>query len=170
MGGASTSLLPRAVATVTVEPIRDLPETHPLDYDWLIREPDPIGRERSALVTEVHRITDRVAMLAGGGAIPAPGSPRWWAAGPLPRLAGLLVLAEQAVLTDPHQLARRQVRDVSMVISRALDWSAVAHRLAYDRPEVIAARRARPGPLHAHFDPVTAARWVATGCGEEPTA
>jgi hypothetical protein len=108
------------------EPARDHPETHPLDYDWLICEPDPIGPERSALVTEVHRLIDKAIGLAG-----------------------LLVLAERYLLDDPHQLAAKQLKAVSLAISGAIDWRHFANR--HVPHTELRRRREELGPLYQPY-------------------
>lgn len=128
-----------------------------LDYDELL------------LLVEVHRVVDKV-IKQSGGRVPAVGSAAWWSAPPTGKVAALLVLAEARLIDDPRQLAAEQLREVSKAISGGMDWSAAAHRLAYDRRDVVAARRREPGPLARPFDPVAAARWVETGSSEETAA
>lgn len=119
---------------------------------------------------EVHRLVTKVIKLAGGS-VPPVGSAAWWSAPDAAKVASLLVLAEARLIDDPHRIAAEQLREVSKAISGGLDWSAAAHRLAYERPGVLAARRREPGPLAALiFDPVATARWVETGSSDEAAA
>lgn len=149
------------------EPTRDQQDHDPLDYDWGICEPEAIGYGDLPLFAEVHRIVSQAAELAGSA--PAAGSPQWWSAGPLARLAGLLVLAERYLQEDPHAIAARLLKDVSVDLSTSRDWSRSAVLPSHHE---LVRRRAEPGPLAqlAGFDPVAAARWVETGSSEEPAA
>lgn len=122
------------------------------------------------LFAEVHRLIAKAVELAGGS-VPQVGSPRWWDAAPLVKLAALLVLVEHHLLVDPERIAAEQLRAVSVAISGGMDWSGTAHRLIFDSHAKVAARRREPGPLAGLvFDPVAARRWVETGSSEEPAA
>jgi hypothetical protein len=136
----STPSLPcSAVVAVTTEPTgRD---HNPLDYDQWICEPETVGYEELPLLAEVHRMVGKAVALAGGS-VPPVGSTAWWSAGPVSRIAGLLVLAEARLVDDPDALVAEQLKAVSVAISGALDWSANAYRLIFEAPGQIALRRA----------------------------
>lgn len=106
-------------------------------------EPDPSPTEEE-LRAEVHRLVEEVVTAARSehGHIPGVQHPDWWSAPRSARLAAILVLGEAYLITDPHQIAAEQLRGVSRAISGGLDWSRAAHCLVYERPGVLAARRA----------------------------
>lgn len=120
------------------------------------------------LLAEVHRIISTAVHQAGS--VPALGSPAWWTCGPSARLAGLLVLAEAWLVTDPHRVAAEMVKDASVAISTGLDWRSAAHTAAYESHAVLVRRRAEPGPLARSVDREAAARWAATGTGDREAA
>lgn len=121
------------------------------------------------LYAEVHRIVGQAVALAG--TVPAVGSPAWWGAPPMARLAALLVVAEHHLMADPERIAAEQLKAVSVAISTGMDWAGNAHRLIFDSRATIVARRREPGPLAGMtLDPQAAARWVETGVSEEPAA
>lgn len=129
-----------------------------LDYDEL------------QLLAEVNRLVDKAAELAGGS-VPAVGTPAWWDAEPMARIAALLALGQQYLLDDPHQLAAEMVKDASSAISTGMDWASAAQRLVYDSHAKVAERRREPGPLAGvPFDSEGAARWVQTGSSEATAA
>ncbi len=170
LGGTVAPALPCSVGATVSEPTRDQQDHDPLEYDRWICEPEAIGYEDLPLFAEVHRLVGRAVELAGGS-VPAVGSPQWWSAEPVARLAGLLVLAEHHLLADPERIAAEQLRAVSVAISGGMDWSGAAHRLVFDSYAKVAARRLEPGPLSALvFDPVAARRWVETGSSAESAA
>lgn len=150
LGGTSAPALPgwAVVAVIDVSAI---------DYDEL------------ELLGEVHRMVGKARELAGSA--PAVGSPQWWDAEPMARIAGLLVLAEHQLVHDPDRIAAEQLKAVSVAISTGMDWSAAAHGLVFDSHAKVVQRRRELGPLAAlRFDPVAAARWVETGSSQEPAA
>jgi hypothetical protein len=109
---------------------------------------DHLDYEDVELLAAVHRITSTVIELAGGS-VPPVGSPAWWFAAPMARIAGLLVLAEARLLDDPHQLAADQIKAVSLAISGALDWREFANR--HVPHTELQRRRAALGPLHQPY-------------------
>lgn len=147
------------------EPTRDQQDHDPLDYDQWICEPEIIGYEDLPFLTEVHRLVGKAATLAGS--VPAAGSPQWWSAEPMARLAGLLVLAERYLIEDPHTIAAQMIKDASVAVSSSGRWPAAA---ALPSHHELVRRRAEPGPCYPPFDPVAAARWVQTGSSEETAA
>lgn len=116
------------------------------------------------LLAEAHRLVGKAAELAGGF-VPGVGTAAWWDAGPLPRLAGLLVLAERALLVDPDRLAAEQLKAAAVAISTGRDWAAAAVPHS-----ALVARRAEPGPMARTVDRKAAARWAATGTSTEEVA
>jgi hypothetical protein len=108
---------------------------------------DHLDYDDVELLAEVHRIVSEVRELAGS--LPRVGSPQWWAAKPIARIAGLLVLAEARLVDDPHQLVAEQLKAVSVAISGALDWRDLANRHVPDTE----LRRCRDqmGPLYQHY-------------------
>lgn len=128
---------------------------------------DHLDYDDVGFLTEVHRIVGVAAELAGS--VPAAGSPQWWSAEPMARLAGLLVLGERYLLEDPHAIAAQMIKDASVAVSSSGRWSAAA---ALPSHHELVRRRAEPGPLAglAPFDRVLAARWVATGSSQETAA
>jgi hypothetical protein len=96
------------------------------------------------LHTEVRRLVDAAVRLARlrHRALPAVGSAAWWSAPDDVRLATILVLGESYVIRGPAEAAAAQLKAVSNAISGALDWSANAHRLIFESPGKLAARRA----------------------------
>lgn len=131
LGGASRPSLQAAVVAVTAV------EQHgPLDYD------------DEQLRDEVHQLVSKAVALAGGSA-PAVGTPAWRSAEPLPRIAGLLVLAEARLIDDPELIAAEQLRAVSMAISGALDWRDFA-RDHVPHTE-LRRRRDQLGPLYQPY-------------------
>jgi hypothetical protein len=110
---------------------------------------DHLDYEDVELLAEVHRLVGEVIKLAGGS-VPAVGSPAWWSAGPMVRIASLLLLAESRLLDDdPHALAADQLKAVSLAISGALDWREFANRHV-PRTE-LQRRRGELGPLYQHY-------------------
>jgi hypothetical protein len=108
-----------------------------MDYDELL------------LLAEVHRIT-REAIKLAGGSVSAVGSPAWWSAGPMVRIASLLVLAESRLLDDdPHALAADQLKAVSLAISGGMDWRTFANRQVPHTE--LQRRRAELGPLYQPY-------------------
>ncbi len=107
------------------EPTKDQQDHDPLAYDQQICEPETVRYEELPLLVEVHRLVGRAVEMAGGP-VPPVGSPQWWSAAPMARLAGLLVLAERYLLDDPHRIAADQLKAVSLAISGAMDWRRFA--------------------------------------------
>jgi hypothetical protein len=124
-----------------------------LDYDDL------------AVLAEVDRFVKKVFEVAGPD-VPKLSDPAWLTAPPAAKIASLLVLAEAYLVTDPHLIAAEMIKDVSVAISSSRTWSAAS---LPSHAELVR-RRAEPGPVHAPFDPVAAARWVETGSSGEETA
>lgn len=95
-----------------------------------------------------------------------PGSPEWWDAPDDQKTAGLLVLAEAWLVTDPERQVRQRLRSLSWDLSEAMRG-----RRGGPSHAELTRRRAQPGPVHS-FDPAAAVRWVATGSsdGEVPAA
>lgn len=60
-----------------------------------VRTLDTLVADDVELLGEVHRLVGKAVELTGGS-VPAVGSLGWWQAGPLPRLAGLPMLAGRA--------------------------------------------------------------------------
>lgn len=110
------------------------------------------------LLTAVHELTSKVIELAGGS-VPPVGSPDWWTAEPITRIAGLMVLAEARLIDDPHQLAAEQLRDVSLAISGEMDWRHFANR--HVPHSELARRRETLGPLYQPYTGGPVA-WVDT--------
>lgn len=127
---------------------------------------DRLDYEDVEFLAEVHRLVGKSIALAGGS-VPAAGSPQWWSAAPVARLAGLLVLAERYLLEDPHAIAAELLKDASVAVSSDGRWSAAA---ALPSHHELVRRRAEPGRVWAPFDPVAAARWVATGSSQASAA
>lgn len=151
LGGAASSSLP-GWAVVTVNGLNHL------DFEDL------------EFLDEVRRLVAKAVELAGGS-VPPAGSPRWWDAPPVARLASLLVIVEHHLLVDPDRIAAEQLKAAAVAISTGKDWSGNAHRLICDSHAKVAARRLEPGPLAGMvFDAAAEARWVATGSSAEAAA
>jgi hypothetical protein len=128
---------------------------------------DHLDYEDLELFVAVHRLVTKVIKLAGGS-VPAAGSPQWWSAEPMARVAGLLVVAEAHLVSNPHQIAAEMIKDMSVSVSSSRRWPAAS---ALPSHAELVRRRAEPGPLAALiFDSVVAARWVQTGSSDEAAA
>jgi hypothetical protein len=119
---------------------------------------DHLDYDDVELLAEVHRIVSEVRELAGS--LPRVGSPQWWAAEPIARIAGLLVLAEARLVDDPHQLAAEQLKAVSIATSGGMDWRDLANR--HVPHTELQRRREELGPLYQPYTggPVT---WAISG-------
>lgn len=138
----------------------------PLPAEVAVTDVTAVDYDELRLLVEVHRMVGKAIELAGGS-VPAVGSPQWWDADPLARIAGLLVLAERYLIDDPHLIDAQMIKDASVAISSSKDWSAAGSLPSHAE---LARRRAEPGPVYAPFDVLAAARWVATGSSEEVAA
>ncbi len=124
-----------------------------------------IDYDEIQMLAEVHRMTSKVIELAGGS-VPPVGSPQWWSAEPITRIAGLLVLAEARLIDDPHQLAAEQIKAVSVAISGGMDWRTfVSNHVAHTE---LQRRRDQLGPL---YEPYTGGpvQWDATSSQDDAT-
>lgn len=127
---------------------------------------DHLDHEDVEFLADVRRLVGKAIAVAGS--VPAAGSPAWMTAAPAAQIAGLLVLAEAYLINDPHQVAAEMIKDASVAVSSSRRWSAAAAQPSHHE---LRQRRAEPGPLAGIvFDPVAAARWVATGSSEKPAA
>lgn len=127
---------------------------------------DHLDHEDVEFLLDVRRLVGNAVALAGS--VPAAGSPAWMTATPATQVAGLLVLAEAYLINDPHTIAAQMVKDASVAVSSSGRWSTAA---ALPSHHELRQRRAEPGPLAGMvFDPVAAARWVATGSSAEIAA
>lgn len=120
------------------------------------------------VLAEVARIVGKAIALAGHD-VPALSDPAWRSAPPAAKVAGLLVLAEAHLVSNPHEIAAQMIKDASVAVSSSRHWPAAACLPSHSE---LLRRRAQPGPLAGldPFDPVAAARWVQTGTSEEPAA
>lgn len=102
------------------------------------------------------------------GPVPAIGTPEWFEADNLTRLASILLLGEQWLVHDPDRAVAERLRAMSWDLSEAMRGrhGGPSH-VEFER------RRAEPGPNARSVDRGSLARWVSTGCsdgGEVPAA
>lgn len=87
-------------------------------------------RTGPGLHAEVYRLVHPVvtAVRAHHGRVPAVGSAAWWGAPDDARVAGLLVLTEHHLVSDPNRLARERLKATALDLSAAHDWRGAARR------------------------------------------
>jgi hypothetical protein len=100
-------------------------ENTPLDAGGPMLESRPT---RTELLSEVHMLVQAVVQSARTehGTLPGVGIAEWWAAPPIARIAGLLILAEAWLVADPDRVAREQLKSMSADLSRSRNWAKAA--------------------------------------------
>jgi hypothetical protein len=88
---------------------------------------------RTELLAEVYRLVYDVALAARTehGPLPGVGSPEWWTAPPLTRIAAIMVLGEAFLCRDAERLERLDLKEVAVDISAAHDWKRASQRPSY---------------------------------------
>lgn len=115
------------VVSVQVGPVHNTPHTPRVGAGEPMLDKSPT---RIEMLAEVHRIVHQVVGLARSerGGVPAVGTQPWWGASPISQIAGLLVLAEAWLITDPDRIAREQLKAMSSDLAGARNWAKAARR------------------------------------------
>ncbi|MGH4020516.1 MAG: hypothetical protein ACRDT0_15025 [Pseudonocardiaceae bacterium] len=111
-------------------------------------------RDTAALHTAAYDLVDQAVRRAcqAHGSVPGVGTCGWWAAPADVRLAALLIAAVAWIVNDPDRALAERLRQMSLDLSGAADWS-------------------RPGPSHAELQrrratapPTVTVRCAQPGC------